>query len=161
MTSYLDRARQDLIDQEFTRSSFANPSFSNARGYRAQASAGQSDVKPLLMDDSIRSSAGSDELGARPLQTAALRGRMAGDALSGLAQAQAAKTQADAMKDAAAARSQGGLGGALLQGGLTIASGLLFCDERLKQDIAPLDDAHAGDELSELAWIVRALRERA
>jgi hypothetical protein len=86
---------------------------------------------------------------------------MAGDALFGLGEVRKAKIAADGMKKDANARSRGGIGGALLQGGLSIASAAIFCDERLKTDIAPLCDVHAGDELSDLAWIVKELRERA
>lgn len=164
MTSFIDQARRDLIDSGFKRQTFTDQTFTtsplvNAKGYRAQSGSAASEVAPLLMDPALRSTSGSDALGARPLKNAALSGRFAGDALLGLTQAEEARRQAEAQQEAAAARNQGSTIGTVLQTVGTIA-GLALCDERLKCDIAPLEGAHAGDELSDLARAVKEIRER-
>lgn len=165
MASFLDQARRDLIDSGFKRQEFTDQVFTtsplvNAKGYRVQSGSEASEAAPLLMDPALRSTSGSDALGARPLKNAALSGRFAGDALLGLTQTEEARRQAEAQREAAAAKNRGSTTGAILQGIGTIASAAIFCDERLKCDIAPLESVHAGDELSDLAWAVKEIRER-
>ena len=87
--------------------------------------------------------------------------RMAGDAFGARGDILAAKIQGEAMKDAAAKRSQGGILGAGLSalGTLGGAALVAFCDMRLKECIEPLATATRDDALSEMAYLVKELRE--
>ena len=45
-------------------------------------------------------------------------------------------------------------------GGIVKGIGNFFCDERLKVDIAPLESTEVNDELAQMAFFVKGLRER-
>tara|TARA_R100000664_G_scaffold15888_3_gene24573 strand:- start:1033 stop:1512 length:480 start_codon:yes stop_codon:yes gene_type:complete len=61
------------------------------------------------------------------------------------------------------APSQPGFGEQLAQtaigAGVSAGVGSLFCDERLKVDIAPLESTEVNDSLAEIAFFVKGLRE--
>ena len=44
-------------------------------------------------------------------------------------------------------------------GGIVKGIGNFFCDERLKVDIAPLESTEVNDELAQMAFFVKGLRE--
>ena len=54
----------------------------------------------------------------------------------------------------AAGFAKGGIPGAII-GGL----GGLFCDERVKVDIAPLETTEVNDDLAQVAFFIKELRE--
>ena len=63
-------------------------------------------------------------------------------------------------------RMAGALSGALggfssggIQGAIIVGLGVLFCDERVKVDIAPLITTEVNDELAQAAFFVKELRE--
>ena len=59
--------------------------------------------------------------------------------------------------------SQPGMGeqllGTALGAGVSAGVGAMFCDERLKVDIAPLESTEVNDSLAEIAFFVKGLRE--
>ena len=65
----------------------------------------------------------------------------------------------EAFKDVT--RFAGGIGNTISKGigGLVKGIGGLFCDERLKVDIAPLESTEVNDELAQMAFFVKGLRE--
>ena len=60
-----------------------------------------------------------------------------------------------AIGGAAAGFAKGGIPGAII-GGI----GGLFCDERVKVDIAPLETTEVNDDLAQVAFFIKGLRER-
>ena len=60
-----------------------------------------------------------------------------------------------AISGAAAGFQAGGIPGAII-GGI----GGLFCDERVKVDIAPLETTEVNDDLAQVAFFIKGLRER-
>tara|TARA_R100000908_G_C3746822_1_gene142014 strand:+ start:1138 stop:1821 length:684 start_codon:yes stop_codon:yes gene_type:complete len=60
-----------------------------------------------------------------------------------------------AIGGAAAGFAKGGVPGAII-GGI----GGLFCDERVKVDIAPLETTEVNDDLAQVAFFIKGLRER-
>ena len=58
-------------------------------------------------------------------------------------------------------RFAGGIGNTISKGvgGIVKGIGDFFCDERLKVDIAPLKSTEVNDELSQMAFFVKGLRE--
>ena len=60
-----------------------------------------------------------------------------------------------AIQGAAAGYQAGGVPGAII-GGI----GGLFCDERVKVDIAPLETTEVNDDLAQAAFFIKGLRER-
>ena len=60
-----------------------------------------------------------------------------------------------AIGGAASGFATGGVPGAII-GGL----GGLFCDERVKVDIAPLETTEVNDDLAQVAFFIKGLRER-
>ena len=60
-----------------------------------------------------------------------------------------------AISGAAAGFQSGGVPGAII-GGI----GGLFCDERVKVDIAPLETTEVNDDLAQVAFFIKGLRER-
>ena len=58
-------------------------------------------------------------------------------------------------------RFAGGIGNTISKGigGIVKGIGGLFCDERLKVDIAPLESTEVNDELAQMAFFVKGLRE--
>ena len=59
-------------------------------------------------------------------------------------------------------RFAGGIGNTISKGvgGIVKGIGNFFCDERLKVDIAPLESTEVNDELAQMAFFVKGLRER-
>lgn len=124
---------------------------------------------PILMPDEVDSNKGTAFLGNLPRNSATAGFRMAGDIMGLRGQARAdqiitdaevksAKTKAEADK----AASKQGFWGSLVKTGLTIAgTAAAACDERLKWDMAPLRGSDVNDVLAELAFTVKAIRERA
>ena len=49
--------------------------------------------------------------------------------------------------------------GSVVSGGIDFIKGLFDCDERLKVDIAPLESTEVNDELAQMAFFVKGLRE--
>lgn len=135
------------------------PSFQpvNLRSASGAGAGGDGAVQPML--GGIDRDA-SELIGSAPRVNSAAQGRMAGDAINAVGEVSAARMQADAAKEAAQARSRGSAIGGILSTVGSVAGGLLaLCDERVKEDIAPLTSAPANDLLSELAYAVRDLRE--
>ncbi len=66
----------------------------------------------------------------------------------------------EAFKDVT--RFAGGIGNTISKGvgGIVKGIGDFFCDERLKVDIAPLESTEVNDELAQMAFFVKGLRER-
>ena len=58
-------------------------------------------------------------------------------------------------------RFAGGIGNTISKGvgGIVKGIGNFFCDERLKVDIAPLESTEVNDELAQMAFFVKGLRE--
>jgi hypothetical protein len=58
-------------------------------------------------------------------------------------------------------RFAGGIGNTISKGigGIVKGIGGLFCDERLKVDIAPLESTDVNDELAQMAFFVKSIRE--
>ena len=69
----------------------------------------------------------------------------------------------EAFKDVT--RFAGGIGNTISKGVGSVVSGVgdffegIFCDERLKVDIAPLESTEVNDELAQMAFFVKSLRE--
>ena len=70
----------------------------------------------------------------------------------------------EAFKDVT--RFAGGVGntvakgvGSVVEGGIDFIKGLFGCDERLKVDIAPLENTEVNDELAQVAFFVKGLHE--
>ena len=65
----------------------------------------------------------------------------------------------EAFKDVT--RFAGGIGNTISKGigGVVKGIGNFFCDERLKVDIAPLESTEVNDELAQMAFFVKGLRE--
>jgi len=65
----------------------------------------------------------------------------------------------EAFKDVT--RFAGGIGNTISKGigGIVKGIGSFFCDERLKVDIAPLKSTEVNDELAQMAFFVKGLRE--
>jgi len=65
----------------------------------------------------------------------------------------------EAFKDVT--RFAGGIGNTISKGvgGIVKGIGDFFCDERLKVDIAPLESTEVNDELAQMAFFVKGLRE--
>jgi len=65
----------------------------------------------------------------------------------------------EAFKDVT--RFAGGIGNTISKGvgGIVKGIGNFFCDERLKVDIAPLESTEVNDELAQMAFFVKGLRE--
>jgi hypothetical protein len=65
----------------------------------------------------------------------------------------------EAFKDVT--RFAGGIGNTISKGigGVVKGIGSFFCDERLKVDIAPLESTEVNDELAQMAFFVKGIRE--
>ena len=65
----------------------------------------------------------------------------------------------EAFKDVT--RFAGGIGNTISKGvgGIVKGIGNFFCDERLKVDIAPLESTEVNDELAQMAFFVKGIRE--
>jgi len=119
--------------------------------------ASEGEVQPMLGSIDRDS---SEMLGSTPQLNSAAQGRIAGSAVNAIGEVGAARRQADAMEEAAQARSRGSMiSGILSTAGTVLGGALALCDERCKEDMQPLAFAPAGDRLSELAYAVRELRE--
>lgn len=159
-TTLFDRAKQQLMAQGES-SPLVATFLSKARGDHGSAAA-LGEPSPLLMDESVLSGSGTNSIGAAPMRNTSTQLRFAGEAIAGKAEMIQANLQAAAAEKAAAARSRGSAIGSALGalGSLGGAAIIAMCDERLKEDLAPLESAEAGDLLGELAWAVKELRER-
>tara|TARA_A100000171_G_scaffold5018_1_gene4160 strand:- start:260 stop:736 length:477 start_codon:yes stop_codon:yes gene_type:complete len=102
---------------------------------------------------------GTNTIGTAADKENALGMRMAGDALSAFANKEAAEKLAAAERAAASAKSRGSMFGSILSTIGTIGgAALLACDERFKEDIAPLQVSEINDDLAEMAFAVREIR---
>lgn len=157
------------------------PSFGASKQFKGSAPSNQAAAKddslsPILMPDEVDSDSGAVVLGGLPGRAATTSFRMAGDVWGLQGETQAAKTRADtqaetakieakAAEKAAQKKNTGGflntVGQAVGQFGGTLLAGALLCDERLKWDMAPLRGSDVNDALAELAFTVKAIRERA
>jgi len=124
-----------------------NP-YGSAAKYGAMRMAGQNPSLAQTLGAGVQSAAMNMVLGAIPGVGPALAAanalgvdipgvlkggaRMAGDALGGIAKG---------------------------VGGLFKGIGSIFCDERLKVDIAPLESTEVNDELAQMAFFVKGIRE--
>ena len=87
--------------------------------------------------------------------------RMAGDALAAFVDQEAQKELIEAQKSAAKKASRGGLLGGLLSAAGTIGGAVIMsgCDERFKEDIAPLQTSEVDNDLAQMAFAVQEIRE--
>ena len=103
-----------------------------------------------------------DELaiGSSPEKENEVGMRMAGDALASFVDQEAQKELIEAQKSAAKKASRGGLFGGLLSAAGTIGGALIMsgCDERFKEDIAPLQTSEVNNDLSKMAFAVQEIR---
>jgi len=103
---------------------------------------------------------GTNTLGLAADKENQLQMRFAGDAISAYANTEAAKKLAEAERKAASSRSKGSMFGSILStlgtlGGAAIMAG---CDERFKEDIAPLQTSEVNDDLAQMAFAVQEIR---
>ena len=102
---------------------------------------------------------GTNFLGTAPQKEFATDMRMAGDALTSYAQTEAAKKLAEAERRAAKAKSRGSIFGSILGAAAQLGSAAIFaCDERFKEDIAPLQTSEVNDDLAAMAFAVQEIR---
>jgi|TARA_R100000027_G_C2230524_1_gene88967 hypothetical protein len=102
---------------------------------------------------------GTNTLGTAADKENALGMRFAGDALSAYANKEAAEELAKAERAAARAKSRGSMFGSIL-GTLGTLGGaaILACDERFKEDMAPLQVSEVNDDLAAMAFAVQEIR---
>ena len=102
---------------------------------------------------------GTNTLGTAADKENALGMRMAGDALSAFANKEAAEKLAKAERAAARAKSRGSMFGSILSTIGTIGgAAILACDERFKEDMAPLQTSEVNDDLAQMAFAVQEIR---
>ena len=102
---------------------------------------------------------GTNFLGTAPQKEFATDMRMAGDALTSYAQTEAAKKLAEAERRAAKAKSRGSMFGSILGAAANIGAAAIFaCDERFKEDIAPLQTSEVDNDLAQMAFAVQEIR---
>ena len=141
---------------------FAVPTRSN-RLRRGQAYYGASQQPGSLvtpMDPGIDTMGGSF-LGSAPEQENQVGMRMAGDAIAAFVDQEAQKELIEAQKSASKKASRGGLLGGLLSAAGTIGGAVIMsgCDERFKEDIAPLQTSEVDNDLAKMAFAVQEIRE--
>ena len=103
---------------------------------------------------------GTNTLGTAADKENALNMRFAGDALSAFANKEAAEKLAKAERAAARAKSRGSMFGSILSTIGTIGgAAILACDERFKEDMAPLQFSEVNDDLAAMAFAVQEIRE--
>ena len=101
---------------------------------------------------------GTNTLGTAADKENALGMRFAGDALSAFANKEAAEKLAAAERAAAKAKSRGSMFGSILGTVGTIAGAAILCDERLKEDMMPLQVSEVNDDLAAMAFAVQEIR---
>lgn len=137
---------------------FDIPRFSskNAANYRSSFS----NVDPLSPSEGVSSSTGIETLGQVGAEKHAAKTRMAGTALGAAGDRMIAKIQSEAAQKAERERARAsrtsGIIGAI---GSIAGAAIRLCDMRLKQDVAELQASEVSDELADLAFAVKALRE--
>ena len=137
---------------------FDIPRFSskNAANYRSSFGG----VEPMSPEAGVTSTAGIETLGQIGADKHAARTRMAGTALGAAGDRMIAEIQAEAAKDAEKERARAsrtsGIIGAI---GSIAGAAIGLCDMRLKKDVSELQVSEVSDELAELAFAVKTLRE--
>ena len=102
---------------------------------------------------------GTNTLGTAADKENALGMRFAGDALSAFANKEAAEKLAAAERAAARAKSRGSMFGSVLSTLGTIGgAAIMACDERFKEDMAPLQVSEVNDDLAAMAFAVQEIR---
>ena len=103
---------------------------------------------------------GGSYIGSSPEKENEVGMRMAGDALAAFVDQEAQKELIEAQKSAAKKASRGGLFGGLLSAAGTIGGALIMsgCDERFKEDIAPLQTSEVDNDLAQMAFAVQEIR---
>ena len=102
---------------------------------------------------------GTNTVGTAADKENALGMRMAGDALSAFANKEAAEKLAAAERAAARSKSRGSMLGGLLSAAGSIGAAAIFaCDERFKEDMAPLQVSEVDDDLAAMAFAVQEIR---
>lgn len=102
---------------------------------------------------------GGSFLGSAPEKENEIGMRMAGDALGMYAQQKAQKELIDAQKAAARKAQRGSLFGGLLSAAGSLGAAAIFaCDERFKEDMAPLQTSEVNDDLAQMAFAVQEIR---
>ncbi len=102
---------------------------------------------------------GTNTLGTAADKENTLGIRMAGDALSAFANKEAAERLAKAERSAAKSKSRGSRFGSILQTAGTLGAAAIFaCDERFKEDMAPLQVSEVNDDLAAMAFAVQEIR---
>jgi len=99
---------------------------------------------------------GTNTLGLASDKENQLQMRFAGDAINAFANIESEKRRAEAERNAARSESQGSMIGGLLSLGGTLIGAL--CDERAKEDIAPLQTSEVNDDLAQMAFAVQEIR---
>ena len=102
---------------------------------------------------------GGSFLGSAPEQENATGMRMAGQALGAFVDQEAQKELIEAQKSAARKASRGSMIGGLLSAAGSLGAAAIFaCDERFKEDIAPLQTSEVNDDLAQMAFAVQEIR---
>lgn len=143
---------------------FADPGRFTLKSAARQYESPEEGLTPALPAEGFHSSAGSRNILGGTLAAHDVETAFAGDSLNQKAELIAAKTMADAQKEAADREREGQQQGSIWSTVGSIAGaglGLLFCDERCKVDIADLNYEGATDPLAKLAYDVKWLREHA
>lgn len=146
--------------------SFDIPSFksSSAIGTASRQSSitGEGGQQPILPGRGIFSDEGSNALRNASETNSDIRSGASQFAINAKANRVAEKIYNEAQKEAeekiASAKRQGGIFSTI---GKVVGTALpfAFCDMRLKHDVAPLQSCDVDDELAELAFFVKELRE--
>lgn len=115
-----------------------------------------------MPEEGVFSNEGTETIGQTAGANNAIRSNAAQSAINNKGEFQAAKIYRDAQKKAAdkmdKAKRQGGILGTIGKA-IGTALPLIACDMRLKHDSAPLECTDVADELADLAFAVKALRE--
>lgn len=146
--------------------SFDIPSFSpqSAIGSASRGGSvyGGDTPQPIQAPPGFESSEFTDTLTSTPGLNNAMRSGSASFAITNKANRTAEKIYEEARSEAedkiADAKRTGGIFSTI---GKVVGTALplAFCDMRVKHDIAPLDEVDVSDELADLAFAVKALRE--
>lgn len=115
-----------------------------------------------MPEEGIFSSEGTEAIGQTAGANNAIRSSAAKSAISNKGEFEAAKIYREAQEKAAdkmdAAKKQAGVS-EWIGKGIGFALPLIACDMRLKHDYAPLEYTEVTDDLADLAFTVKALRE--
>jgi len=151
-----------LMGSSFTGSFLDGGNFlDSSRSYRASR---DEQSTPVFAGEGIFSGSGTKNMLGGTLEQFDTEMAFGADSLNQRAELMAAKTLADAQKEAARKEAEGRKAGSIWSTVGQIAGaglGLALCDERCKVDIEDLGAVEQGDSLAKLAYEVKWLRELA